>query len=786
MAAKRKKQGKQSSRTRKRAPTSRLKRLKITAREHPLLAMCAFLIAGFAIFVAFLNWQITSKFEGRRWDLPAHVFARPLELHVGRSLTADELEHEISRLGYRAVADRPHDPGTFRRYRNRIELKTRPFRFWDRQQPAQYFSVAFDRDRLHRLTDGISDIPLARLEPLMIGSLFPEHGEDRLIVSPDEVPPSLPAALKAVEDRRYESHFGIDPIAMARAIAANVSAGEITQGGSTLTQQLVKNYFLDNRRTLWRKFREAIMAIILELHYDKEEILNAYINEVYMGQEGNRAIHGFGLASQFYFSRPLDELELHQIALLVALVRGPGYYDPVRYPDRAIARRNLVLEQMAKWHAISSTQAEKAASENLDVWDTEKLGASYYPGYLELVRQQLAEDYRDEDLTRQGLRVFTALDPLVQAAAERRLAEGLGRLDRAAESGTRGLAGAVVVTSTQSGDVLAVVGGREPGFAGFNRALNARRPIGSLVKPAVYLAALESGRFTLASTVDDTEISLEQDNGKIWTPANFNNESHGTVSLLRALAESLNMATVRLGLEVGIDRIAGTLRRLGFGGEVDPYPSLLLGAVEMAPIEVAQIYGTLANGGFRTPLRAVRSVIDASGKPLQRYPIEVVQVADPGTVYQLNEALVEVMRRGTGRSAGDLLPSDAVVAGKTGTSDGFRDSWFAGFTGEHVMVVWAGYDDNRPTGLTGASGALRIWAAILNDIGSASYAPMAPPALEKHWIQYETGLEVARYCGDAVELTLPPATSLKRGPRCGIDLRRVGERTVDWFKDVVD
>ena len=595
----------------------------------------------------------------------------------------------------------------------------------------------------------------------------------------------LTESLKAVEDRRFDEHFGVDPVALVRALAANVRAGEITQGGSTLTQQLVKNYFLDNRRTLWRKLKEAVMAVLLELHYDKADILNAYINEVYMGQQGNRAIHGFGLASRFYFSRPLVELELHQVALLVAIVRGPGYYDPVRFPERAAARRNLVLAQMAGQGAIPAAAAEQAANEKLDLWDAEKLGAGWYPAYLDLVRRQLARHYREEDLTREGLQVFTALDPVVQATAERRLTAGLERLDAARGTDGAELNGAVVVTTAQSGEVIAVVGGRQAGYAGFNRALDARRPIGSLVKPAVYLAALETGRYTLASTVDDSPVDIELPNGDTWTPANFHQESHGRVTLLRALAESMNLATVQLGMDIGVERVAAMLGKLGFDGQVAPYPSLLLGAVDMTPLEVVQVYGTFAAGGFHTPLRAVRAVVDAAGEPLQRYPLEVTQAVAGSDAYRLNQALVEVMRRGTGKSAGNLL-SGIAVAGKTGTSDGLRDSWFAGFTGEHVMAVWMGYDDNRPAGLTGATGALPTWAAIVRDIGSAPFASVPPASLEPHWIQYATGVEVSRACEGAVELMLPPGTVLERGPRCGFDLRRLGGGTVEWLKEVIN
>lgn len=752
-------------------------------RRHPVLAVCAVLILVLLAWVAFLDRDVTRQFEGRRWDLPAHVYARPLELYAGLPLSIDELESEIRRLGYSYVTMRPQEPGTWRRLGNRIELVTRPFRFWDGWQPSRFLSLEIESGVVVRLADSRGEVAIARLEPLMIGSLFPAHGEDRLIVAPDEVPPLLPAALIAIEDRRFERHVGVDPIALGRALFANLRAGEITQGGSTLTQQLVKNYFLDNRRTLTRKIREAVTAVILEWHYDKDELMNAYINEVYMGQDGNRSVHGFGLASRFYFSRPLAELELHEIALLVALVRGPGYYDPYRYPERATARRNLVLEMMAEVDAVSAASAEEAAGRPLELWDRRTQGASYYPAYLQLVRRQLARHYREEDLTRGDLHVFTSLDPGVQATAERALARGLERLEPYGTADHAPLAGAAVVTSASAAEVLAVVGDRKSGYEGFNRALDARRPIGSLVKPAVYLAALQSGRWTLASTILDEPLTVELENGREWSPENFDNEVHGEVSLLRALAESFNLATVRLGLDIGLAQVADTLVALGFGGTVFPYPSVLLGAIEMTPIEVAEIYGTLANGGFRTPGRAVRSVVDASGEPLMRYPIEVEQAFDPALVHQLNQGLVEVLRRGTGRTSD--LPRDLVVAGKTGTSDGFRDNWFAGFSGQHVAVVWIGYDDNRPTGFTGSTAALPVWAEILRDLRTGSWMAAEPHSAETRWIQYETGLEVSSRCADAVALALPRGTKLRRGPRCGIDIRRLTERTVDWLNEIV-
>jgi penicillin-binding protein 1B len=737
-------------------------------------------------WLSYLDFVVTRKFDGRRWDLPAQVYARPLEIYAGLALTRERLEQELLRLGYQRVSFVPRRPATFRPMRRGIELITRDFRFWDGRQPPLRLTIEFAGARVAGLASTGGDLPLARLDPLLVGSIFPSHGEDRMIAAPDDTPRILVAALKAVEDRRFDVHHGVDPVALARAMLFNLRNGKILQGGSTLTQQLVKNYFLDNRRTLWRKVQEAAMAMILESHYDKPDLLNAYINEIYMGQDGDRAVHGFGLASQFYFSRPLDELELHQIALLVAMVKGPAYYDPDRHPERALERRNLVLEILADNGVISATEATEASHRRLDTWDRQRDGSSYYPAFLQLVRTQLAEQYREEDLTSHGLRVFTALDPLVQSVAEAELRAGLARLDQRNAATDVALAGAAVVTSAQSGEVLAIVGDRRAGFDGFNRALNARRPIGSLVKPFVYLAALQSGSYHIASLVEDEPIIVTLDNGDTWAPQNYDGETHGTVTLLRALTESFNLATVRVGLDVGPVRVADTITAAGGPAGIAPYPSLLLGAVEMTPLEVAQIYGTLANGGFRTPLRAVRSVVAADGAPLASYPMAITQVVPPGAVYPLNQALVQVLQRGTGRSARAQLPAGFTAAGKTGTSDAYRDSWFAGFTGEHVLVVWIGYDDNRPTGLTGATGALQIWAAMLRDMPSAPYGPPPPAELDNQWIDYDTGLLARPACADVVELALPREAQLGSKPGCGPGLRRLGQRTRQWLEEVLN
>jgi len=741
----------------------------------------AVLLVAFIGYLFWLDHLVTSRFDGRRWNLPAHVYARPLELYEGRMLSADGLAAELRRLGYRdvAVADQP---GTFHRSGARIDLMTRPFRFWDGPQPAAQATVGFAGATVGALRGPAGGaLPLLRLDPLLIGSVFPADGEDRIIVEPGEVPPLIPTALRVVEDRRFEQHPGIDVLAILRALVVNLSSGQLRQGASTLTQQLVRSYFLSNERTLGRKAREALMALLLEAHYGKGDILNAYLNEIYLGQDGSRAIHGFGLASQFYFGKPLAELQLHEIATLVAVVRGPSYYDPRRHPERVLARRNMVLKLLAEDGAITAAQADAASARKLGIVLDRNVAATYFPAFMALVNQELTAHYREEDLTTEGLRVFTSLDPVVQSAAEGALADGVRRLQRPKKPE---LEGAVVAVDPQTAEVLAVVGGRRPGFEGYNRALEARRPIGSLIKPVVYLTALEAGR-TLATRIDDAPIEVKLARGKTWQPQNFDNQAHGEVPLVRALAESMNMATVRLGMEVGVPKVVKMLGRLGVTAAVEANPSMLLGAVDLAPLDVAQLYSTLASGGFRSPLRAVRAVQGPDGAPLAQFPLSTEQAVDSAVVYQLNQGLVQVMRRGTGRAAGSRLPPGIVAAGKTGTSNDLRDSWFAGFTQDLLAVVWIGYDDNQPTGLTGASGAMSVWSELLGRVPLVGLAAPLPEGLTTLSIDYPTGLAAREGCGDPVVVAVPVGTEVPPLPGCGTDPAGIAEKTIEWLRGLI-
>jgi penicillin-binding protein 1B len=742
-----------------------------------------------ALYVLYLDRLVTKQFEGRRWTIPAQVYAAPLELYAGLPVSLPELERELQRLHYQR-ADRLERPGTYRWQGEHIDVALRAARFADETRPAQVLSVAGAGATLGALRDGTGhDVPVLRLEPLLIGSIFPIHGEDRIVVTPQEVPPLLPAALKAVEDRKFDTHHGVDPIAMLRAAWIDVRARQIEQGGSTLTQQLVRSYFLNSRQTLSRKLREAVMAMALDAHFTKADLMNAYINEIFLGQDGSRAIHGFGLASQFYFGKPLSELDLPQIALLVAVVRGPSYYDPRRHPERAHARRDLVLKILADQRVISAADSTAAARVPLGV--TSRPSGAYYPAYLDFVRRTLRRDYHEHDLTEAGLRIYTSLDPRAQDQAERSLERELARLDRLGKHPQGALEGAAVVTSPQSGEVIAIVGGRNVGYDGFDRALDARRPMGSLVKPFIYLTALESGRYNAATVVQDAPVDVKLTNGTHWRPENFTRRVYGPVPVVRALADSLNLATVGVGLDLGLPKVAQTLQRFGLTAPPSQVPAMLLGAVAVTPLEAAQLFNGLANGGFSNPLRAVRTVVSADGKPLKAFPLEVTQVASSEAVYQLDRMLVEVMDRGTGRPAQQILPPQLVVAGKSGTSSDYRDSWFAGFSGSHLAVVWVGYDDNAPTGFTGSSGALPVWAHIMAGLGTTSWnAPMPESVAEVH-IEYPTGLRVVPGCSeDIVAVAVPGGASLPPKPGCGFPegegaLSSVFERAQQWLRSVV-
>lgn len=733
-----------------------------------LLLKLALLAGVFTlVLLIYVDVQVREKFEGQRWALPAKVYARPLELYPGQRLSLAELRQELQGLGYQFVSQ-VQRPGNAELSSNRARVHTRGFDFPDEQEPARRLLLEFSGEQLREVRDEVSGqrLPLVRMEPILIGGIYTHTQEDRELIRLQEAPPLLKEALIVVEDRNYYSHFGISPKGITRAAWVNFRAGRFVQGGSTLTQQLIKNFYLTSDRTLSRKLMELPMAVVMDLRYDKDEILEAYLNEVYLGQAGARAIHGFGLASQFYFSRPVGELELHQVALLVALVKGPSFYDPRRNSERALQRRNLVISMLEQQGYISALEAQNARSKPLDVVQTRTLQKGAYPAYLDLVRRQLRKDYRDEDLGSEGLRVFTALDPLVQARADQSLVKVLQELEQRHGNRAAGLQGAVVVTDPQTGEVLAMVGGRDTRFEGFNRSLDAVRPVGSLLKPGVYLAALEQG-YTLASVLRDEAVNLRMPNGSTWSPQNFDRQQHGSVLMHRALSRSYNLAVVNLGMEIGLPKVVDTLTRLGAERRMEPFPSLLLGGHSMSPFEVAEMYQTFAANGFRMPLRAIRMVTTAEGEELSRYPFQLRQQVDAAHIHLIQYALQEVAREGTARSLYQRLPSSLNAAGKTGTSNDQRDSWFAGYTGNRLAVVWVGRDDNERLPFTAAGGALPVWTEFMVQERPAPLMATRPGRIEYVWIDEETGLRSDPLCQGSRQLPFIVDTAPRQSVDCG-------------------
>lgn len=722
------------------------------------IAILVGIILGSLFAAAYVLQQddlVRTQFEGKRWALPARVFARPLELYEGQSLKPDDLHKELQLLNYSFVT---HIVGTgqFKRDKNTFYIQTRGFKFAEDQEIARRIRIDIKKDKIVKLqnTESKEPLTLMRLEPVLIGNFYPQHNEDRVLVKLDDVTPLLTQGLVAVEDKKFYEHFGVNLKSIIRAVLANAKAGRRVQGASTLTQQLVKNFFLTNEKSYKRKLNEAIMAMLLEVHYSKDEILEAYLNEIYLGQNGKRSVHGFGLASQFYFNKPISELRDEQVALLIGLAKGPSVYNPRTHPKSALARRNLVLDVMAREGVLKPEYAAELKQRPLGVTAVAPPSVSPFPSYLELVKQQLRRDYKEEDLSSEGLLIFTSMDPVIQIRAETVLNSRLAKLEKSRRMKKNKLNGAMVVSSVQGAEVLAVVGGRNARFAGYNRALSASRQIGSLIKPAVYLAALESREYTLGTPVDAGPVTVRLSKNKIWQPKNYSSKYSGPVLLEQALIHSMNTPTVRIGITLGLERVINKLYLLGLNKEVPPNPSLLLGAIQLTPMEVQQIYQTIAAGGTYTPLTAIRSVMDSYGKALKRYPLRVKQVANEETVYLLTYAMNKITKEGTAQYLRYALPAWKNSAGKTGTTNKNVDSWYSGFTGEHVATVWVGRDDNKPTGFTGSSGALRVWADLIKAVPTKPFKPKRPRNVRFFKVDKLSGLLYNPACGEEAE-TLP-------------------------------
>ncbi|MBD9536331.1 penicillin-binding protein 1B [Stenotrophomonas sp. ATCM1_4] len=678
---------------------------------------------GFLIpYTIYLNNQVTQRFGELRWQIPTRVYARPLVLSPGVAMNAATLKTELAASGYRDDGT-GSSPGTYRVQGGSFRISSRGYIDVDGRIAPRQVEVVVSGGQVASLRDAADrkGLKAARLDPARIATLYGQKQEERRLVRISETPELLVTGLQAVEDKDFAHHHGIDISGIVRAVWVAVrSGGETRQGASTLTQQLARSGLLGigKEQTLTRKFNEVLYALIMEARYDKATILEAYLNQVYLGQRGKQAIHGVASGAEFWFGRDLNSLTTEQVALLIGLVKGPSYYDPRRNPDNALDRRNFVLGKLHENKLIDDAEYQRALKAPLGVSKTPGIAAANrFPAYIDLVRRQLGNDYPESVLQGAGLNVFTGMSPSAQAYAEGAVQHTIKALEnkRRPELQT-----GLVLTDVHNGDVLAVVGSRDVSEPGFNRAIEAQRPVGSLLKPFVYLLALaQPDRFSLATWVEDTPVTVNLSRGRNWTPGNADNRSHGTVRLIDALARSYNQATVRVGMQVGPERLTHLINVLA-GLKAEANPAVILGSTDQSPYGMTQLYQFLASGGEIQPLHAVRGVVDAQGKLLKRYDKSPApaQEGDSIAANLISVGLQQVVASGTAARLNAEGLSHLQAAGKTGTSNDGRDSWYAGYTGDHLAVIWMGNDQNEQTGLFGASGAMRVWSGIFRNLPS--------------------------------------------------------------------
>jgi len=702
------------------------------------LGLAVALGAAFALHtLRRLDAVVVEKFNGRRWNFPSRIYSDAFLIYPGLDLRAAALEDRLQRLNYREASAEPLRKGDFRRTPVGLDLFLRDVSYPGQSVEDRLVRLELERDvvtRMHDLRTG-EELYSLQLEPELISGFYDATWEERREVRLHDLPPRLVRAVVLTEDRRFTSHRGIDPKGILRALLADLRSGGVVQGGSTLTQQLMKNFFLSEERTMRRKIKEAVMALLAERRYSKEEILENYLNEIYLGQNGLQGVFGVWEASQFYFARPPQELSLGDVALLAGLIRAPNALSPFRRPERARERRDTILALLRDNGEIHAAEYDEAVSQPLHV--AAALGrGNAAPYFVDFLREDLSRNYPRDVLTSEGLGIFTSLDVQLQQFAVAAVNNGLAALERdhpalANRDAAQRVQAALIALRPQTGAIVAMVGGRDYETTQFNRAVHALRQPGSIFKPFVFLAAFEAARdaespITPASPVVDEPFEWSYDGGT-WQPSNYREQYFGTVTARRALELSLNAATARIASRVGLEPILEVARHAGIESPLPPYPSVVLGAAEVTPFEVAQAYAVIADQGLKAAVRGATKVVDRHGQLVERRPVAVERAVSPEAAYLVTHLMEGVLDYGTGqgvRERGFARPA----AGKTGTTNEAHDAWFAGFTPDLLAVVWVGFDDNEALGLTGAEAALPIWTEfMLRATAAAPPSAFRPP-----------------------------------------------------------
>lgn len=735
------------SQPKKSQPTPRSWLRKTAVFFSKISLVCITLIAAYAIY---LDSKIDQKFSGDHWQIPAKVYAQSLTLFPKKRIARNQVINELEALNYRRVSN-PTSPGEYSISKTKIDINRRSFSYIDTTYPQQRVMMKFNGNYLKSMTDLKTRQSLAQfnIEPKLLKRISNSSKEDRIFIPREQIPELLVATLLHIEDRNFYQHQGIAPLSILRALVANIKAGRTVQGGSTLTQQLVKNVFLTRERSVLRKAKEALYSLLIEFKYSKDELLEIYLNEVFLGQNGPLSVNGFGLASEFYFARPIDELTPDQIALLVAIIKGPSYYSPSRHPTRALERRDFILRQMVKQDFISAQQYQRAAKSPLGLKSSVAKHGQFH-GFMSLVKRELGTRFTQDFSNTSGISIYTTLDSNAQRFAQNSLTNRIKTLEKSSK--TNKLQGAVVVANYRSGQIKAIVEGKDANYAGFNRAFNAQRPIGSLIKPFIVASALEDmGQYNLATMLDDKAISLTNNEGEVWKPLNYDKKFRGQANILDSLTYSYNIPMVNLGMDVGLDTISYALERAGWQGDFTLRPSMLLGALETSPWMVTQLYQSLANNGEQRKLHAVLAVTTQSEETFYAYENLPVQAITPQVSYLTRYALNKVTSKGTAKSL-RWKNKGLALAGKTGTTDDLRDSWYAGFDNNETTVVWLGRDDNKPIGLTGSTGALTVYSDFVKQRGGVSLPLGNPASVVTGYFDATSGLASAKGCPNALAI----------------------------------
>lgn len=715
-----------------------------------LLKLFVIAIICLAFYCIYLDAKVRDKFEGQRWQVPIQVYGKTPVFSLNDRVSVTQVTTLLKLSNYQKVT-KVSQPGQYASSSNRVIVYRREIASHIAKVTTEPLKITIDivKGKVTDIFHGNIPADIAVLEPFLIDRIVPKSNEDRVITPLQDIPEQLIDTLLLVEDRDFYFHKGISPLGILRALYTNIVAGRTVQGGSTLTQQLVKNMYLTRDKTIWRKVNEALMSLILEYRYSKDQLLEAYMNEVYLGQHYANGIYGFGLASDFYFGKSINQLTASQMALIVGQVKGPSYYDPWRYPERALKRRNLVLKLMFQAHIIENEEYQFAINSDLSVRKSRRISKQKYPDYLQLVKQEL-RDVLPEDALQMGIKVFTGFDVIAQQHLSQTMDNGLKKLEK--DRSQTDLQAAMIVTDYRSGAIVALSGGKSLGYAGFNRALSAKRQIGSLIKPVIFAAALERyQQYNYGTLLADKPLVLVSDSGQEWRPKNYDGKFREKVSLYDALIYSLNIPSVNLGMTLGLENVADALYSFGYpASELELRPSMLLGAINMTPYDINQVYVTFATKGVYRPTYAVKHVVSNLGETLYQHQSDEAVILSSQAGQLVDYGLQGVTKKGSARSL-TWRVKGANIAGKTGTTNDQRDTWFVGYDNRYLVTTWVGKDDNQPTNLTGSSGALVLFSDFIKKVGVTSLPSQYRDDVDYAWFDNEDGSILGQECKNSTK-----------------------------------